>query len=280
MRELPSEERDYSRILAEFAFRNPFEKKSVALAYKVAGGKYPVGPHLSNQIFEAVGKRIERITSNGKTNWKHFSGEDRELVRVALLHDSYYRCFSRFDDLILQHIKATLSDYPVSFAQETLQLLCGRGFSFEESLRYFGFYYQLRRAWYFINHGLIGTSASMEVLRSHLWRSVFTSFPDLYERVLWDRMEDFSTFLVGETGTGKGTAAAAIGRSGFIPFNDKKGCFVESFTSNFIEINYTGLSKGNLLMPTISWLAIVAYSTISMAPLRKLQKLRTLIPVQ
>jgi transcriptional regulator with PAS, ATPase and Fis domain len=50
-------------------------------------------------------------------------------------------------------------------------------------------------------------------------------------------MEDFSTFLIGETGTGKGAAATAIGRSGFIPFDDKKNCFAESFTSNFIEIN-------------------------------------------
>ncbi|MBI5445702.1 MAG: sigma-54-dependent Fis family transcriptional regulator, partial [Deltaproteobacteria bacterium] len=31
--------------------------------------------------------------------------------------------------------------------------------------------------------------------------------------------------------------AAAIGRSGFIPFDEKKGCFAESFTRNFIAIN-------------------------------------------
>lgn len=60
---------------------------------------------------------------------------------------------------------------------------------------------------------------------------------------MWNRMEDFSTFLVGETGTGKGTAATAIGRSGFIPFSEKKGIFNESFTNNFIEINLSQFSE-------------------------------------
>ncbi|MBT8334410.1 MAG: sigma-54-dependent Fis family transcriptional regulator [Desulfobacterales bacterium] len=236
-RELQPGDRDSFRVLSDFAFRNPFDKKSLQLAYRVAGGKYPVGEPLSNKVFERVKQQLEKVTVKGEISWQQFSGEDQDLVRVAILHDSYDRCHKKFDDLISKQIKENDSTYPVSFANKTLLLLRQRGFSVEDSLRYFSFYYQLRRAWYFINHGLTGQSDSMDTLRSHLWRSVFTSFPRWYEKFLWNRMEDFSTFLIGETGTGKGTAAAAIGRSGFIPFDEKKNCFVESFTDNFIEIN-------------------------------------------
>src|SRR5206468_6388704 len=40
-----------------------------------------------------------------------------------------------------------------------------------------------------------------------------------------------------ETGTGKGTCASSIGRSGFIPFDERRGCFVESFTHGFTALN-------------------------------------------
>jgi len=50
-------------------------------------------------------------------------------------------------------------------------------------------------------------------------------------------MEDFATIFEGETGTGKGSAAAAIGRSAFIPYDRKKGRFVENFAETFIAIN-------------------------------------------
>ena len=57
---------------------------------------------------------------------------------------------------------------------------------------------------------------------------------------------DFSTILLGETGTGKGAAAAAIGRSGFIPFDPDHQRFSGSFTDSFISINLSQFSEALL----------------------------------
>jgi len=80
-------------------------------------------------------------------------------------------------------------------------------------------------------------AAGNESIKAPFASNIFTHDIRWYEKILCAKMEDFSTLLLGETGTGKGTAAAAIGRSGFIPFNTKTGKFAESFTKTFIEIN-------------------------------------------
>ena len=77
----------------------------------------------------------------------------------------------------------------------------------------------------------------MRRLRRALWDNVFTHDMRGYEAGLWNRMEDFSTLLLGETGTGKGSAAAAIGRSEFIPYLPEKRRFAADFAESFIAIN-------------------------------------------
>ncbi|OGA46923.1 MAG: hypothetical protein A3G24_24690 [Betaproteobacteria bacterium RIFCSPLOWO2_12_FULL_62_13] len=115
--------------------------------------------------------------------------------------------------------------------------LVGCGFAEHAAARYLAFFFQLRRAFYFILRSLAGDCESMRRLRRALWDNVFTHDMRGYEAGLWNRMEDFSTLLLGETGTGKGSAAAAIGRSEFIPYLPEKRRFAADFAESFIAIN-------------------------------------------
>jgi len=230
-------ERDFFRLVLDLTFSNPFEAVTYELGYRIAGGKFRSRETLNKKLSAAIRQKLDESIFGRDLTWKNFAGEDRELIRVTSLYDAYHSCMTDFDELILQQIDRGGEPCTVPFASKTISLLRQRGFDADQALQYFAFYYQLRRAWYFIFHGLIGKNPSMEKLRAHLWRSVFTHDAHWYEQYLWNRMEDFSTLLVGETGTGKGTAAAAIGRSGYIPFDERRSCFVESFMGNFIEIN-------------------------------------------
>ena len=84
----------------------------------------------------------------------------------------------------------------------------------------------------------------MRKVRERLWSNVFTHNLEWYDRYLWNRMEDFATLILGPTGAGKGTAAVAIGRSGYIPFDEKKAVFAESFTRSFVALNLSQYAPG------------------------------------
>jgi len=234
---LSGSDRDFFRLIHRLTFSNPFEKNTSELIRTIAGGEYEPRDVLNLRMRTVIQQRLDSSLFSKKLSWKEFTGEDQELLRVALLYSAYENCLIEFDDLILNQIEHGEGLCDVPFAGRILALLSERDFSTDQSVQYLSFYYQLRRAWYFIFQGLIGQNPSMEKLRAHLWRSVFTHDAHWYEQFLWNRMEDFSTLLVGETGTGKGTAAAAVGRSGYIPFDKKKNRFAESFMRNFIEIN-------------------------------------------
>ncbi len=233
-------DREFLALVARAVVTNPFSPERRELDSLIAGEK--VGKELSEleriRLFSpALEQRLTALERKGQGRITSFSGEDRRLVEYAWLFHIFHRYVDRIDGLITIQLQLGDEPAPVPFAGDLLGELADRSFTRSEALRFFSLFYQIRRAYYFIAHGLVGPSDCMRRLRRSLWNSVFTHDVALYDRFLWDRMEDFSTLILGETGSGKGAAAAAVGRSGCIPFDSRRGRFTESFTSTFLSIN-------------------------------------------
>lgn len=235
---LATEERHFFKTVYNAAFANPFSSLRERLDQRIAG-LFPSASRRESKdmCVREIDLRLKNLEQENKGNINAYQERDRELLRVVYLFDIFHKFRDRFDQHIKEQIQAGDTPVKVDFAGEARQIILDKGFEARHFYHYFALSFQLRRAFYFISHGLVGTSPCMRTLKKHLWYNVFTHNIGLYDKLLWNRMEDFSTLLLGETGTGKGTAAKAIGRSGFIPFDTKRECFAESFTRAFSSIN-------------------------------------------
>jgi DNA-binding NtrC family response regulator len=235
-------DRRFFALVSEAAFENPFAERRAQLDAEIAESAGDA-PDWRERMLSRVEQRLRGLSRRGKLDVGAYAGGDRELIEHTLLFAVFHRHVDALDRLIVAQARAREAPLRVGFAGEFLSALTGRGVARERALRLFELCYQMRRAFYFIATGLVGRSAAMRALRESLWAAVFTRDIRRYERHLWNRMEDFSTILIGETGTGKGAAAAAIGRSGFIPFDAGKGAFVYGFTESFVPIHLNEFSE-------------------------------------
>lgn len=232
---LSDSERHFFELVFKAGMTNPFSDARSTLDAAIAG----VFPETDRQerirrMVEEVSRKIALLEKEGRASLEAYEGRDKVLLRTTFLFELFYVFRKKFDALIETQMEAGTAPVRVSFTKDALNLLQKRGLKTRNT---FELAFQLRRAYHFIDRSLSGRSASMKRFRESLWNNVFTQNLDLYERYLVNRMEDFSTLILGETGTGKGSAAAAIGRSGYIPFDVEKERFVESFTMAFVPLN-------------------------------------------
>jgi DNA-binding NtrC family response regulator len=224
-------------LVARAVLANPFGKEREEIDARLAGRARGSPEETLEAALRRVAARVRDLEASGRARLDACDERDRALLERVLLFDVFYRHGEDFGRLIQRQLDAGDSPCPVPFATAAIGLLARRGFPAATAVRYFGLIYQLRRAHHFIARRLVGRSPCMRRLRESLWNNVFTRDLELYERRLLGRMEDFSTLVLGGTGTGKGTAAAAIGRSCFIPFVEGTGRFAESFTNAFVAAN-------------------------------------------
>ena len=238
LQRLTASERRFFSLVRQAVYANPFGERRDRVDLEIAG--FAVETTTAAGFEETIGeirRHIDCLEKENRADIRGYAPQDRDLLTSAFLFDLFHCYADRFDRLIEEQLAAGDRSLPVLFASAAADQLTRWGFGRGTAFRYLALCYQLRRAYFFIERHLKGRSESMRRLRESLWDNVFTHDMDRYHRFLWNRMEDFSTLLLGETGSGKGTAAMAIGRSGFIPFDEKNGCFEESFTRSFTALN-------------------------------------------
>jgi len=235
--ELSAEDRQFFAAVVEIIFSNPFDDARADIRALAPGAPRASDKHPFGAIVPALTERLDKLAAAGVTTPKDVTARDRTLFGYVLLFRVYHHYVDQFDALIAEQLVRGDEPVAVSFAAPLLAELGACGFDSADASRYLALFYQLRRAYYFIADSLLGDSPAMGRLRHALWNNVFTSDVRIYDKHLWNRMEDFSTLMLGETGTGKTAAAAAIGRSGLIPFDNKRGSFAASFTTTFVAAN-------------------------------------------
>ena len=235
---LAAEDRAFLEAVADAAFANPFSVRRDELDRAIAGGATDASRERNlAAVLEKVREFIRWQDAESRVAVSDFEPQDRLLVEQAYLFEMFHRYIDALDRLIHEQLAKGADPLRVPFAKQVLAEMSRRGLGLKEAQILFAMFYQLRRAYHFIHTSLAGRSPCMRNLRLALWNNVFTRDTRRYVMHLWNRMEDFSTLLLGETGTGKGAAASAIGRSGFIPYDAERGCFTESFVQSFVAIN-------------------------------------------
>lgn len=233
---LKASEREFFAALERVVYGNQYSDERAKVIQRLVPGA--TGAELARDR-EALPRMVEpRLRPYADANeLQRLNPEDRRLVQNAFHYVCYHRHVPQLDELIAREVAR--SDAPATdrVARSVIAELAQCGIDEEAATRFFAFFYQLRRAYHFIERSLTGASEPMRQLRRALWDNVFTHDMVVYRDNLSNRMEDFSTLLLGETGTGKGEAAAAIGRSGFIPYLRDKRRFAASFSDSFIAIN-------------------------------------------
>jgi transcriptional regulator with GAF, ATPase, and Fis domain len=234
-RRLSERDRQFFGLVKRAAFANPFSSERALLDAEI-GETDELDPEVLKRMSVRVAARMSSLAERSELILASYADDDRELLFAALLFEVFHRYIDEIDALIETPGR-------VRFAKKLLSDIAVRGVSASESVRALELFYQLRRAHLAIGQRLLGGGDTMRRLREELWNSVFTYDILRYERHLWSRMEDFSTLLIGETGTGKGEAARAIGRSGFIPFDEQRGEFATRVESLFVAVNLSEFSE-------------------------------------
>lgn len=244
MKTLSPEDHKFFELVRTAGFSNPFSLERLSVDQEIAGVDASTPREKTIELM--LGQLQKRLHRLGDFKIGEFRETDQQALKMAVLFQGFHQFADYFDRHIVEQIAAGARPLKLAFGPEIVRTLDRYGYTEVSASRVISFYFQVRRAFHFLSKNLVGQSKSMQALRCHLWATIFTQDLALYERMLWNRLEDFSTFLVGETGSGKGAVASSLGRSGWIEYDPVNQRFAHSFTSAFVPINLSQFAESLL----------------------------------
>jgi transcriptional regulator with AAA-type ATPase domain len=233
--------------------RIAFEKEILGDAWVAEGADWNLRPEVEQDhpnlvhTCERVAALVEAVRIRLKGRESLPEDEAALFQSLAFFH-LYHRRRAGFGLLIREALEGRPRAGPVALFQEfredaekTLGAIPGRPLGMGQAAHLFACMFQIRRAFHHVFFYIVGRSRPAARLRAAIWESVFTHDLKRYWATLFDRMGDFTTLVVGPTGTGKELVARAISHSRYIPFDPGTRTFSEDFTTLFLPLNLEAL---------------------------------------
>jgi transcriptional regulator of acetoin/glycerol metabolism len=254
---LNPEEHRFLESVVKVSYANPF------LAERIEYEREALGPEFDNSRADwnllgddpetqqintrKLAEKAYAVIARMQTQLKKgldISRKELKLYEDTVLFLLYYYYAQRFKERIVNPQKNQVYDYFTEFSHYWRHF-----FNFpiahlpqqKEAAHIFACFFQVRRAFYYIFRAIIGRSRVAADLRATVWTSIFTHDMRRYRRSFYNRMADFSTLIIGPTGSGKELVARAIGLSRYIEFDPKSLKFKENFSETFFPINLSAL---------------------------------------
>src|SRR5215813_1322387 len=234
---LEGPDRQLAEAISRLAYCNPFLPERIEFERQALGDAFVPG----GTLWHAAG--LPEPPPN--------VGALRERAAALSLYEDVviYLLFARYDEDFYGLIDERAATAPVAFyrkfrqdVERLLQTPRARLVTDRDVPHLFAGFFQIRRAFHYIFHNIIGNSPPIVRLRATVWQSIFTRDMRRYRRSLYQRMGDVATLITGPSGSGKELVAQAIGLARYIPFDAERQAFVENFAGSFYALNPSALS--------------------------------------
>ena len=241
--------------IGRLGFTNPFgperpELESIIVGEAVARSapwSRALDWPMEDPALPAIREEAERQLASARAalaGGERCDDQERDLIRGVALYVLYYRYDESFYETIVSAANADRVVFYDAFEHDFGDVFTEVGPPdwAETPDALFALFFQIRRAFHFVFHQILGRSQRAAELRATVWESLFTHDPWRYLAHLRGRMHEASTLILGPTGTGKELVASAIGLSSFIPFDRSQRRFTRSFRTAFHPLHLAAMS--------------------------------------